>query len=238
MSKELMEYIDKLEDQAQKTALLGLVQPVVKELGVRGQDLIKLKEDLKKAQTNTPDASYAELWKQLSDSNISPKEIPKLLEKLRVTKTADDELEILKAKMKEDSQALAETQKQLKVFQNKERLQTLLPEVKSSIKDAKEKPVTIHDMFVQRHLKDIAENLSEDPVVAKEQIKSSLVKALQEQESTAKALGYQGPVVPQIPGGANFSQPLGVTPAEMQKIMREKGPEYAFAARRMAAEPG
>jgi hypothetical protein len=238
MSKELIEAVGKIEDEGLKTTLSSLITPLVKEHGKRGQDLIDLKEEVRALRANSPDASYSEMHKQLTAMKVDPKEIPKLLEKLKVSKTAEDELEILKSKNLEDSKARTALESELKAYKNKERLSKLLPEVKPTIVDAKGKPVTIIEEFIGRHTEGLAANLSEDPVVAKEQIKQSLTAALQEQEKMAAAFGYQGPHIPKIPNGANFNQPTGISPSDMQKIMQTQGPAAAFAARRQAGQPG
>lgn len=238
MSKELIEAVGKIEDEGLKTTLTTLITPLVKEHGKRGQDLIDLREEVRALKANSPDASYSEMHKQLTAMKVDPKEIPKLLEKLKVSKTAEDELEILKAKVQDESKARTTVETELKTYKNKERLSKLLPEVKTTIVDAKGKPVNIIEEFVGRHTEGLAANLSEDPVVAKEQIKQSLTAALQEQEKMAAAFGYQGKPVPQIPGGANFNQPNGINPSDVQKIMQTQGPAAAFAARRQAAQPG
>lgn len=238
MSKELIEAVGKIEDEGLKTTLTTLITPLVKEHGKRGQDLIDLREEIKALRSNSPDASYAEMHKQLTAMKVDPKEIPKLLEKLKVSKTAEDELEILKGKAQEDSKARTALETELKTYKNKERLSKLLPEVKSAIMDAKGKPVSIIEEFIGRHTEGLAANLSEDPVVAKEQIKQSLTAALQEQEKMAAAFGYQGKPVPQIPGGANFTQPNGISPSDLKKVAQEQGIAAAFAARRQAAQPG
>jgi hypothetical protein len=238
MSKELLEAIGKLEDEGVKTTLNSLVQPIIKENGKRGQDILDLKDRLKTLESNAPDASYADLHKQLSAMKLDPKEIPKLLEKMKVSKTAEDELELLKLKVQEESKEKTTLASKLKVYENKERLNKLLPEVKTLIVDDKGKPANILEEFIGRHTESLVANLSEDTVVAKEQIKQILTTALQEQDRVAKAFGYQGKPVPQIPGGANFQQPNGITPSDLQKIMKEQGPAAAFAARRAAATPG
>lgn len=234
----LIEAIGKIEDASLKGTLLPLAQALVRESGARGQDLIDLKERIKTLESSAPDATYAEMHKTLTALNVNPKEIPKLLEKLKVSKTSDDELELMKTKLKDEELSKKDLASKLKVYENKERLSKLLPEVEPTIVDDKGKPVKILGEFLNRHTEGLVANLSDDPVVAKEQVKQSLTAALQEQVRIQVAFGYQGKPVPQIPGGANFNQPNGINLAEIQKVMKEQGPAAAFAARRMAEQAG
>jgi hypothetical protein len=238
MSKKLTELLSKIQDESVRNEIQAEAQVLVKELGTRGQDLIDLKQRIADIEKNAPDTSYAEAHKALKALNLPPKDIAAALKKMKLQASVEDELEILKSKVQEETTLREGTQKELLSYKNKDRLQDLLPKVSADFKDLKGNPINVAQSFLKRHMETLHSNLSEDPVVAAEQVKKAFTSALQEQEVFVKDLGYQGSPIPKVPGSADFNSRNGITPPQLQEIAQKQGLEYAFAAKRQAEQPG
>lgn len=233
----IKEALAKIQDENLRKELEEGIKPLVIENGKRGQALIERDEQIKqltKAVRENSNHSYTELFNEFKKVGMDVKDIPKFLEKLKVEKTAEDEKQILAQRLKELEKERDEANKKLNVFSNKETLNKLIPEVLPEFKDASGKPVDIKKEFIK--VDSLAEVLSTDPTVAKEQVKKALTEALTEQERIARVFGYQPKPVVGVP--ATSSQTGASDPASMIKdAMKAGGPAAAFAAKR-ALEQG
>jgi hypothetical protein len=228
MSK-FKELLEKITDPDLKTALDSEFTTVNTKAGEHGRKLIEKDTEISQLREKvTETASYSEAFKLLKEKGVDTKDIPKMLEKMKLTKTMEDDLKIATQSITEFQSEVSELRRFKKSIEVKDAIAKVLAEEKTNFKDAAGKPIVVIDDFIDSN-KLYADIDVTNEVLVRERVKSVLKDGLQTQESMKKKFGFQGNpthIVPESQGGFGGA----VNPAAvLQEIVKKEGPVGAMS---------
>jgi hypothetical protein len=229
MSK-LKELLEKIADENLRKELDDEVSAVNREAGERGRKLIEKDTEIKSLKEKVSEtSSYSEAFKLLKAQGIDLKEIPKLLDKMKVAKTSDDDLAILTETVKAKEAELSELRSFKKTTEIRTAIGKVLSEEKANFKNDKGEQITVVDRFIPED-KLYADIDVSNEVLLRERVKSVLKDGLQAQEAIRKELGFQGNQTHTIPEGQGGVGQDANLAAQLREISVKQGPAAAFDA--------
>ncbi len=218
--KELLEQI---ENADLKKALDEEISAINRDKGEYGRKLMEKDTDIAQLKEKVKEtASYSEAFKVLKDKGVDLKTIPVLLEKLKVTKTLEDDLFLATQAVRERDTELADLRSFKKQVVVKTAVGKYLAEELANFKDESGKQIKVLERFIPEE-KLYADIDVTNEVLIRERVKSVLKDGLQAQEAVRKEFGFQGSPLHTIPeaeggigGGSNAA-------AQLKEIAQKEG---------------
>ena len=233
---DFKELIDTVTDEATKTALIEAYDKVNKERGEFGQKLILKDKEIGELKGSS--VEYKKAFKILQDSGTKAEDIPKLLEKLSVTKTLQDEYELTKTLLKDKTNEVQTTAQELDRMKKERAVEKKLEKAKAEFKDSNGKPVKLADDFLDlEKLYSGITDLSNEAVL-NEKIQLALKEGLDKQTSILGKIGFQGAVVHKSQDGSQKNLSEEDLQKEAQEISKKYGPAAAITYLRKAQNKG
>lgn len=223
------ELLEKIADEALRAELDAEYSSLSKEKGENGRKLMEKDSEMSKLREKlTESASYSEAFAVLKSKGVNPKDIPAMLDKLKVTKTLEDDLTIASHALAERDSELKELRNFKKTVEVRTAVGKYIAEEKANFKNEKGEQIKLLERFIPED-KLYADIDISNEVLIRERVKSVLKDGLQMQEAVAKEFGFQGNAVHQIPegkGGVGVGVPVS---SQLKEVAQKQGLEAAMA---------
>lgn len=224
------EMLEKVADEELRKSMKEEFTRVNKEAGERGRKLIEKDGEINTLKTEKKQKTeWESAFKILKDSGHEPQDIPDILEKMKVTKTIEDEHKILVVLARESQDKVKTLEKQVKDNRIRTAVDGVFAEVRKNFKDDKGKALVVIDDFIDKAklYADISD--PENKVLLEQRAKEVLTGGLQAQEAIKVKFGFQGATTHVVPEGG--TQPGGETniAAQLKKTAQEAGPTVALS---------
>lgn len=225
--KELLEGI---ADENLRKQLDEEISRIAKENGERGRKLIEKDAELSGLKASGKQTSeWQTYFKMLKDEGFDAKDIPAILDTLKVQKSAADEAKIMATMVKELQGKLKAAETEVKGFKTKTAIDSVFSEVRKNFKNEKGEVLTVVDDFIDSG-KLYSEVSDPDNKVLLEQRAIEVLKdAFQKQEGIKAKFGFVGAPTHQVHEGS--PNPGGDTniAARMKEIAQKDGPVAALS---------
>lgn len=230
MSGKYKELLEKITDPDLKKQLDDEFTSVSTRAGEHGRKLIEKDGEIKTLKDKLGEStSYAEAFQVLKKHGVDAKDIPAMLEKMKMNKTLEDDVFVLSQSNKEKDTELADLRKFKKTVEVRTAVGKFLAEEKANFKDEAGKQINVLDRFISEE-KLFADIDVSNEVLIRERVKSVLKDGLQAQEAVRKEFGFQGSPthpVPEVNGGPGGNNNVV---AQIKEITEKQGVEAGFDA--------
>lgn len=218
------EMLEQIEDANLKKNLAEEYKRVNREKGENGRKLIEKDSELDTLRKSTKETSeWSKYFKLLEKEGMEAKDIPALLDKMKVTKTLEDEHKLMSTLYKDAQDKLKEAEKENKGFKIKTVVDKHFAEIRKNFKNEKGEALTVLDDFIDtgKLYADISDLNNE--VLLKERAETVLKDAFQKTEAIKQKFGFQGATTPTIPESqGGVGQTVGVA-AQLKEITQKQG---------------
>jgi hypothetical protein len=213
MSK-FKELLEKITDPDLKTALDSEFSTVNQKAGEHGRKLIEKDTEISQLREKVSEtASYSEAFKLLKEKGVDTKDIPKMLEKMKVAKTLEDDLKIATDALAERDRDLGELKKFKKTIEVKTAVEKVLAEERAAFKDDKGQVIKLIDRYIPAD-KLYADIDVSNEVLIRERVKTVLKDGLTHQ-------------IPESQGGVGQAANLA---SQLKEITQKQGVIAGFEA--------
>lgn len=223
------EMLEGVTDETLKGKLKEEYSRVNREKGEHGRKLIEKDTEIntlkseKKQQTEWQTA-----FNLLKSEGVEVKDIPGILEKMKVQKTTEDENKILSGLYKAEADKAKALEKQVRDFQVRTAVDSVFDEVRKNFKNDKGEVLTVLPSLIDKAklYADISDPTNK--VLLEQRAKEVLTEGLQKQEAFKAELGFQGATTVKVlegslnPGGENN------VAAQLKEIATKQGPVAAL----------
>lgn len=225
--KELLEGI---ADENLRKQLDEEISRLAKESGERGRKLIEKDAELSGLKTSSKQTSeWQTYFKMLKDEGFDAKDIPAILDTLKVQKSAADEAKLMATMVKELQGKLKAAETQVKGFEIKTAMDSVFSEVRKNFKNEKGEVLTVVDDFIDmgKLYSDVSDPTNK--VLLEQRATEVLKDGFQKQEGIKAKFGFVGAPTHQVvegspnPGGDNNIA------ARLKEISQKSGPVAAFS---------
>jgi hypothetical protein len=223
------ELLEKVTDPELKASMLEEFNRVNQENGERGRKLIEKDGELNTAKAKVSKVSeYESAFRLLQETGAELKDIPAMLEKLKIVQTTEDENKVMKALLKDEQAKAKALEKEVTTFKVRGAIDGVFNEERKNFKTETGEAITVVDDFIDK-TKLYGDINLDNPVLLKERANSVLKDAYQQQESILAKIGFQGsPVHKVIEGNAQPGQNLGAMDT-LRSIAKTEGAASAMS---------
>ena len=227
------EEVMKIADEGLRNVLLENFNLVNRERGEFGQKLIE--KDAELGTLRTEKQTYSKAVEVLKKTGVSAEEIPKILEKLQISKTEKEEYELTKVAAHELQKAVEKKDKEIHRFRAEKVLNEKFEKARSEFKDDKGNVIKLTSKVIDYDKLYDVQDLTNETVL-NEKIVSVLKDAAAKQTEFLRDLGHVGIQVHTTPGGVQSPAAGTADLKQIGEIMKAQGPEAAIAADRARRE--
>lgn len=197
------------------------------ESGERGRKLIEKDSELNTLKKGK--SEWEATYTLLKAEGMDPKDIPALLDKMKIQKTTEDENKVLTILYKQEQEKAKGLEKKTKDYETRTAVDAVFNEARKNFKTEKGEAITVVDDFIDQGklYADISD--PNNKVLIEQRAKEVLTGALQKQEAIKAKMGFQG--APTFPVHEGSEQPNGAlnVAAQLQKVAKEAGPIAALS---------
>ncbi len=223
------EMLEKVADEDLRKSMKEEFSRANQKAGEFGRKLIEKDSELNALKKGKGEQlEWGAAFEILKKKGIDAKDIPDILEKMEVQKTAADELKLLTALYRAESEKTKTYEKQLKEGQIKTSVDTVFDEIRKNFKDDKGNTLSVVDDFIDRGklYADISDPTNR--VLLEQRANEVLTGALQKQEAIKLKMGFQGSPTFVVPEGSPNPGGQNNIAAQLKKVAQESGPKAAL----------
>jgi hypothetical protein len=198
--------------------------------GERGRKLIEKDSELNSLKKNKGEQlEWGAAFDILKKKGLDPKDIPDILDKMELQKTAADELKLVTGLYKDASEKVKAYEKQLKDGDIRKAVDTVFAEVRKNFKNDKGEALKVVDDFIDtgKLYADISD--TNNRVLLEQRANEVLTLALQKQEAIVGKLGFQGAPTFKVPEGDSNPGGVNNVSAQLKKTAQEAGASVALS---------
>lgn len=203
---------------------------VNKEAGERGRKLIEKDSELTTLKTERKQKSeYETAFNLLKAKGVGAQDIPGILEKMEVNKTAEDELRLMTGLYKDAKDKVDGFEKQVRGHKLQTAMDSVFDEMRKSLKDDKGQPIVVIDEFIDKAKLYADVSDPENKVLLEQRAKEVLTLGLQKQESIKSKFGFQGAQTFTVPEGNSNPGGNNNIASSLKEVAQKHGPAAALA---------
>ena len=221
---EFEEILQGVTDEKIKADLKAKFQEVNQQKGEFGRKLIEKDGEINGLKTEKQ--SYSKSFETLKKSGIEADQIPKLLEKFGYQKTMEEEYELTKVVLAENTKKATALEKENQRLKAEKAMGKTFDKMRSELKDEKGQPFKVVDKFVDFEDLYNVQDFSNEAVL-QEKCKQVLTKAFTAQTEVMREIGFQGVKTHTTPDGKQVTTPQVL---DLAKIMETRGASAAIQA--------
>lgn len=216
-------------DETVKNTLLETFNEVNRKAGEFGRRIIE--KDTENEQLREKEKTWSKAYETLRKHNVDADQIPKILEKMGVQKTLEEEHALAVAALESKAKEMEKLAKEAKTLKAEKAVKGIFERMRSEFKDEQGKPIKISEKLIDYDkLFDITDLANE--TVLQEKCKQVLNEALTKQVEIFRDAGFQGVKLPEKKTPEGSQESVSHNLADIEKIYKEHGAAAAIHADR------
>jgi hypothetical protein len=221
------EMLEQVTDENLRKQMKEEFTKVKVEAGERGRKLIEKDGELNTLKKGK--SEWESTFNLFKAEGMDVKDIPSLLEKMKIQKTTEDEVKVLTVLYKQEQEKSKGYEKKAKDYETRTAVDTVFNEVRKNFKTEKGEPILVVDDFIDQGKLYADVSDPSNKVLLEERAKEVLTGALQKQEAIKTKMGFQGAPTFKVPEGSpNPGGPNNIA-AQLQKVAKENGAGAALS---------
>lgn len=221
------EMLEKVTDEDLRKQMEEEFTRVNKEAGERGRKLIEKDGELNTLKKGK--SEWESTFNLLKSEGMDPKDIPSLLEKMKIQKTTEDENKVLMVLHKQEQDKAKAFEKKVKEYEVRTAVDSVFGEVRKNFKNEKGEALTVLDDFIDKGKLYAEISDPANKVLLEQRAKEVLTGALQSQESLKAKFGFQGSPTHSVIEGSPTPGANNNVAAQLQKVAKEEGAQAALS---------